>query len=114
MDPKFWIVFSVAFLIMIANGPVSTFIPIFIAGFGFSPLESLLLVVPAGAIIGTIELLAPLAAYKTPRIRTYIIAICQCGTIMAALLLWLLPRENKGGLLFATYFLAPLEGRMPC
>jgi hypothetical protein len=47
-DLKFWMVFSEAFLIMIANGPVSTFIPIFIASFGFSGLNSLLLTMPAG------------------------------------------------------------------
>jgi hypothetical protein len=122
-DLKFWIVFSEAFLIMIANGPVSTFIPIFIASFGFSGLNSLLLTMPAGkcsafgdsanisgAIIGTIELCAPLIAYKVPKMRGYLIVICQCGTIMAALLLWLLPRDNTGGLLFGCYTLACFGG----
>ncbi|KAJ4380369.1 hypothetical protein N0V86_004680 [Didymella sp. IMI 355093] len=31
-DIKFWLIFSIAFLMMIANGPVSTFIPIIISG----------------------------------------------------------------------------------
>lgn len=70
-DIRFWLMFSIAFLTMIANGPVSTFIPIIINSFGFSTLNSLLLTMPAGAVSGTIEILAPLAAYKIPRARTY-------------------------------------------
>lgn len=31
-DIKFWLIFSIAFLMMIANGPVSSFIPIIISG----------------------------------------------------------------------------------
>ena len=65
---------------------------------------------PAGAIIGSIELFVPLAAYKFKGIRTYLIVLCQCGTIMSALLLWLLPEHSKGGLLFAVCFLASFGG----
>jgi MFS family permease len=109
-DVKFWLSFSMSFLIMIANGPVSSFIPIIISGFGYTGLTSLLLTMPAGAVTGTIELLAPLAAYRFKNVRTYAISICQCGTIMASFLLWLLPRENKGGLLFGIYTLASFGG----
>jgi hypothetical protein len=110
LDVRFWLMFAIAFLTMIANGPVSTFIPIIINSFGFSQLNSLLLTMPAGAVSGTIEILAPLAAYKIPGARTYIYIICEFGTIMAALLLWLLPRDQKGGLLFGVYFLASFGG----
>ncbi|KAK7217741.1 hypothetical protein V2G26_005744 [Clonostachys chloroleuca] len=55
VDIRFWLTFSMAFLIMIANGPVSTFIPIFISNFGYSTLNSLLLSMPAGVVIGTID-----------------------------------------------------------
>ena len=127
-DIRFWLIFTIAFLMMIANGPVSSFIPIIISGkwlgcnvcysqtltrltgFGYNRLNSLLLTMPAGAVIGTIELAAPYLAYKVPRIRTWVIVICQCGTITASLLLWLLPRHDKGGLLFACYILASFGG----
>ncbi|KAG9206280.1 hypothetical protein G6514_005005 [Epicoccum nigrum] len=109
-DIRFWLIFSIAFLMMIANGPVSSFIPIIISGFGYNRLNSLLLTMPAGAVIGTIELAAPYLAYKVPGIRTWVIVICQCGTITASLLLWLLPRHDKGGLLFACYILASFGG----
>jgi predicted MFS family arabinose efflux permease len=111
VDIRFWLVFSMAFMMMIANGPVSTFIPIFINNFGFSPLNSLLLTMPAGAIIGTVELFTPYIAYKFPGNRTWLIVICQCGTIIAAIVLWQLgPKGNRGGLLYAVYTLASFGG----
>lgn len=106
MDVRFWLMFSMAFLIMIANGPVSSFIPIIISGFGFNRLNSLLLNIPIGVIIGTLELSIPYVAYKTSGIRTWLVVGCQCGTILASFLLWLLPRSDKGGLLFGCYILA--------
>jgi hypothetical protein len=110
IDPRAWLAFSIAFLTMIANGPISSFIPIIINGFGFSTLNSLLLMMPLGAVTGTIEWLAPFICSKRPGIRTYVMFICQCGTTMSSLLLWLLPRDQIGGLLFGIYFLASLGG----
>jgi hypothetical protein len=109
-DIRFWLVFSMGFLMMIANGPVSSFIPIIISGFGYSRLNSLLLTMPAGVVIGTIELGVPYLAYKFPGTRTWLIAICQCGTIVASVLLWQLPQSQRGGLLFACYILASFGG----
>lgn len=110
LDIKFWIVFACAFLMMFANGPVSSFIPIIISGFGFNRLNSLLLTLPAGVVVGTIELGAAYAAYRIPQSRTWIVAVCQLGTIVASILLWQLPRNEKGGLLFACYILASFGG----
>ncbi|KIX00588.1 uncharacterized protein Z518_09653 [Rhinocladiella mackenziei CBS 650.93] len=50
IDEKFWIIFAFAFLSFIAAGPINAFIPIILAGFGFSTLNSLLLMMPAGFI----------------------------------------------------------------
>ncbi|KAH6134164.1 hypothetical protein HBI68_250730 [Parastagonospora nodorum] len=95
---------------MITNGPVSSFFPIIISGFGFNRLNALLLTLPAGIVIGTLELVVPYIAYRVSNVRTWLIVICQCGTIAASLLLWLLPRDEKGGLLFACYILASYSG----
>ncbi|KAI8940646.1 hypothetical protein NX059_001916 [Plenodomus lindquistii] len=105
IDEKFWLLFAIAFLCMISNGPISTFSPIIIASFGFSGLNSLLLVMPAGAYAGTVQLLVPWLCYKFPNIRTYAIFLAQMGTTLSALLLWNLPRSEKGALLFAVYIL---------
>jgi MFS family permease len=109
-DVKFWLLFSTAFLMMITNGPVSSFFPIIISGFGFNRLNALLLTLPAGIVIGTIELVVPYIVCRVDDMRTWLIVICQCGTIAASLLLWLLPRDEKGGLLFACYILASYSG----
>lgn len=65
---------------------------------------------PAGAIIGTVEIVAPYLAYRFPGNRTWLIAGCQVGTIVAAILLWKLPRTAIGGLLYACYTLATFGG----
>ena len=109
-DPRGWLIFAMAFLLMIGNGPVSTFTPIIISGFGFNSLNSLLLVMPAGAIIGTIEWLAPYFCYKFKNVRTIALCVCQTGTVIAAILLWKLPFDATGGLLYAIYTLPCLGG----
>ncbi|KAF5588522.1 cutinase transcription factor 1 beta [Fusarium pseudoanthophilum] len=110
LDPKFWTVFSIAFLSMIANAPISTFVPIIIHGFGFSTLNSLLLMMPCGAYAGTLQLLFPYLAYKFKNNRSYLVFIAQMGTVLAALLLWLLPLSATGALLFAVYILPSVGG----
>ena len=106
VDVKFWLVFAMAFLILVANGPVSTFIPIIISDLGFSGLNSLLLVMPAGAIIGTVELMTPWIAMKWQGLRAYLVAITTAVTLLASLLLWQLPQSATGAKLFAVYILA--------
>jgi len=110
LDLKFWLVFVMAFCILVANGPVSTFIPIIINQLGFSGLNSLLLIIPAGFIIGTIEWTVPYLAYKFPGWRAYLVTITVCGTILGSFLLWLLPQTQTGARLFGVYILASYGG----
>ncbi|KAF5017614.1 hypothetical protein F66182_10440 [Fusarium sp. NRRL 66182] len=110
LDVKFWTIFAIAFLSMIANGPISTFAPIIINGFGFSTLNSLLLLMPTGAYAGTLQLLMPYLAYRFKNVRTYLIFVAQMGTVLASLLLWLLPQSATGALLFAVYILPSVGG----
>ncbi|KAI0139774.1 major facilitator superfamily domain-containing protein [Pestalotiopsis sp. NC0098] len=109
-DIKFWLAFSMAFLLLVVNGPVSTFTPIIISDLGFSGLESLLLVMPAGAVIGTIELMVPFVAMKFPNLRCYLVAATTSFSLLASLLLWKLPASAVGGRLFAVYTLASYGG----
>ncbi|BCS30547.1 uncharacterized protein APUU_80850A [Aspergillus puulaauensis] len=107
LDLKFWLIFFTAFLAMIANAPISTFTPIIINSFGFSTLHSLLLVIPSGFYGGTMMLLMPYLSYKftTKNIRSWLVIGCQMVTMVAALLLLLLPLNETGGLLFACYIM---------
>lgn len=104
-DAKFWLMFATAICCMVANGPISTFKPIIINGFGFSGLNSLLLMMPSGFYAGCMQLLVPYLAYKFPNIRAYLYCFCQVMTMIASLMLWLLPRDQLGALLFASYIL---------
>jgi hypothetical protein len=107
-DIKFWLLFSISLLSMIANGPISAFIPIIIRGFGFSQLNSLLLLTPAGAWAGTTMLLLSWLAFKVKNIRTYLIFLAEMGTVLACLLLWKLPLSQKGALVFGAAILPSL------
>jgi hypothetical protein len=106
VDVRFWLVFACAFLILVANGPVSTFTPIIIHDLGFSGLNSLLLIMPAGAIIGTNEWVLPYIAMKYKGSRVYMVIFGVSGTLLASLLLWQLPESATGAKLFAVYILA--------
>lgn len=110
LDLKFWLIFSVTFLLMITNGLISTYMPIVINGFGFSTLNSLLLMMPAGAFAGTIHMAAPFLAGKFPNSRSYIVIVCQAISSLGSLLLWQLPRSATGGLLFGLYILPAIGG----
>ncbi|OJJ06658.1 hypothetical protein ASPVEDRAFT_65283 [Aspergillus versicolor CBS 583.65] len=107
LDLKFWLIFFTAFLAMIANAPISTFTPIIINSFGFSTLQSLLLVIPSGFYGGTMMLLMPYLSYKftTKNIRSWLVIGCQLVSMVASLLLLLLPLNETGGLLFACYIM---------
>ncbi|KAH7232705.1 hypothetical protein MRS44_011852 [Fusarium solani] len=105
VDPRFWLSFAMAVSIMIANGPISTFIAIVIGGFGFTPFQSLLLVMPAGFVAGIEGLAVCYCAYKFPMWRTWLIVVTLLPTITASALLWQLPRSSKGGLLVGVYML---------
>ncbi|KAJ5675239.1 MFS transporter [Penicillium maclennaniae] len=109
-DIRFLLVCVMAFLITIANGPVSSFAPIIINSFGFNPLNSLLLGMPAGFWGGLIELIGPFAAYKIPQSRTIIIVVVQLGVVAACLVLLLLPWTNRPGLLIGVYLLSSFGG----
>ncbi|KAL3448314.1 major facilitator superfamily domain-containing protein [Aspergillus insuetus] len=125
LDLKFWLIFFTAFLAMvsflqaisllnvltnsksIANAPISTFTPIIINSFGFSTLESLLLVIPSGFYAGTMMLILPWIAYKymSKGIRSWLVVGCQLVTMVACILLLTLPLDQTGGLLFACYIM---------
>ena len=105
LDLKFWTVFAISFLSQIPNGPMSSFIPIIIEGMGFSGLNSLLLKMPSGASGCIMMLILGYLASKFSNIRTYLFVVAMMVTVAASLLLWLLPVQQTGGLLFAIYIL---------
>jgi len=106
LDMKFWMAFSFSLFTMIANGPISTFMPTIINDLGYSALNSLLLFIPTGAYGGTMVLLMTYLARKFPGWRTYIAMSCQSLTTLGSFLLWFLLRGQTGPLLFGCYILS--------
>lgn len=114
LDVKFWLAFSISFLLLVANGPASSFVPIIISQFGYDVFRSLLLTTPLGAVVGTTQVIASYCAYKYSNIRSWLVIATEMTTILAALLLWLLPRDGGlGGLLFACYILGGFGAAYP-
>ncbi|KAI7780594.1 allantoate permease [Diaporthe eres] len=103
MDLKFWLCFFFTIFALIVNGPTSSFVPIIIKGFGYSTFESLLLNMPTGAVAFLQILGTSYLAVKRPMWRCWIAISCQFFSTLAALLLWLLPLSERGGLLFACF-----------
>ena len=114
LDVKFWLVFLISFFMLFVNGPVSTYMPIIISQLGFSGFSSLLLAMPAGAIIGTVQLMTPWLAMKYKNMRCWVIMITVAVSLLAALLLWHLPITAAGGRLFAVYILSFIGGGYAC
>lgn len=104
-DLKFWLCFFFTVFCLISNGPTSSFVPIIIKGFGYSTFESLLLNIPAGAVAFLQIIGISWLALKRPMWRCWISIACQFVSTLAALLLWLLPLSERGGLLVACYII---------
>ena len=67
-----------------------------------------------GAVAGTMQLAVSYAAYKYSNIRSWLVIATEMTTIVAALLLWLLPRDGSlGALLFACYILCGFGAAYP-
>ncbi|CAI4215981.1 unnamed protein product [Parascedosporium putredinis] len=109
VDVKFWLLFWIATLCMIANGPISTFLPIIINSFGFGPFNSLLLLMPCGFYSGTMCLFFCWCCYKFKNVRSWLFCVAETIAILSCLLLVLLPRDKKGPLLFGAIIL-PVVG----
>ncbi|KAG5914542.1 hypothetical protein E4U42_000437, partial [Claviceps africana] len=109
-DVKFWLIFAISFLCMIANGPISTFVPLIIKSFRFSNLESLLLLIPLGFWGGVGMLVFSFLAMRLPGIRTWLVLAGQLLCTLGALLLWLLPTDRRAGLLLGAYLMTSLGG----
>lgn len=111
LDVKFWLAFFMALLCMIANAPLSTFSTIIVSqNLGFSGVNALLLTMPVGAYGGFIVVLCSWCAMRYENVRSYIFVGAQAITVLAALLLWLLPSSAVGGLLFGLYILPSVGG----
>lgn len=104
-DIKFWLIFATALLLFILNGPVSTFTPTIIHGFGYTSLQTLLFSMLFGAWGTIVTLVVAYISRRVPNTRCWLAAATPLVSVVGAVLLWQLPLEQKAGLLFATVIL---------
>jgi len=109
LDYRFWLLFSLNYLGILANGPISAFGPILTHSFGFNTLDSLLLVIPQGFIQGCLNLSITYIAYRIKNSRTILISLMQLGPIIGGFIMWLVPRTEIGAGLFAFYILGSFQ-----
>lgn len=108
-DPQVWILFFFTLLNECINGGVANFGKLIIKGLtGGDSLLTTAYGIPQGAFQVMFVFSGPFIASKFKNIRTYIMALYICPTIIGATLLWQLPRTNKNGLLLAYYIVSAI------
>ncbi|KAM0746532.1 MFS general substrate transporter [Meredithblackwellia eburnea MCA 4105] len=97
LDPKVLLLFPISFFCYFANACVSTFSPIILSGFGYTPLETLLYLTPSGALnMGVMIGLGFLQQYvKGTRFLSFVIV--EVIILVCSALLWKLPQTDKSG-----------------
>lgn len=104
IDPKTWLTFSIALLTQIPNGGTQNFGNLVIKSFGFTSLESTLIVIPSSVIAaGTIAGTGWIAGRFRQLNCILIACVVLCATIGSALI-YARPATSKGVQLFG-YFL---------
>lgn len=104
VDPKTWLTFSIALLTQIPNGGIQNFGNLVIKSFGFTSLESTLIVIPSSVIAaGTIAGTGWLAGRFRQLNCILIASVVLCATIGNSLI-YARPATSKGVQLFG-YFL---------
>lgn len=113
MDPQAWLLFLYTLSAAIPNGGVTTFNSIIITGFGFSPLNTLLLQTPSGAVqlIG-ISISCLLATYfKNTRLMIMVMNVLISLTGM--ILVYALPNTNPYSRLAGIWLCSPFVANTP-
>jgi MFS family permease len=111
LDPKTWFIFSMSLLTQIPNSGTQTFGNLVLTGFGFTSLESTLVILPAScisfaSIIGTGWL-----AGKFANISTYLICIVVIFPVIGSTIIY--SEASKGVKLFAYYLLSTGSTALP-
>ncbi|KIW19436.1 hypothetical protein PV08_00008 [Exophiala spinifera] len=104
---QFWLLFFIALLMNTASSVSTVFLPILIRAMGFTSLNALLLTIPIGVVgtITTLGLTATLGFLASRNLRLRALTVCAIFMLLAVLLVWQLPLSDRGGRLFALYWI---------
>lgn len=113
IDPKTWMIFSMSLLTQIPNGGTQNFGNLVIKSFGFTSLESTLLVIPASLIAaGTIAGTGWIAG-RFRQLNCILIICVVVPAILGSALIYVRPRTSSGVQLFGYFLLSTGPGAIP-
>lgn len=113
IDPKTWLIFSMSLLTQIPNGGTQNFGNIVLKSFGFTSLQSTLLVIPASVIsAGTIAGTGWIAG-RFRQMNCILIVCVVLPAIVGSSLIYVRPRTSSGVQLFGYFLLSTGPGGIP-
>lgn len=113
IDPKTWLIFSMSLLTQIPNGGTQNFGNIVLKSFGFTSLQSTLLVIPASVIAaGTIAGTGWIAG-RFRQLNCILIICVVVPAIVGSSLIYVRPRTSPGVQLFGYFLMSTGPGGIP-
>ncbi|TID25846.1 MFS general substrate transporter [Venturia nashicola] len=105
-DAQIWILFFFVLLNEVFNGGFANFGKLIVKGIaGGDALKTTAYGIPSGAFQVFFVFGGPYLASKFHNIRTYVMALYLCPTLIGTCLVWQLPRSNSNGLLVSYYMM---------
>jgi MFS family permease len=112
-DPQAWLLALYTISVNIPNGSITTFNSILIHGFGFSPLNSLLLQMPAGVTQILALVFICLMATYIKNIRLVLMISMVLISLLGMCLVYGLPYSNSYGRLVGIWLCSPFAANIP-
>ncbi|KAJ4988142.1 major facilitator superfamily transporter [Stagonosporopsis vannaccii] len=112
-DPKTWIIFSMSLLTQIPNGGTQNFGNLVIKSFGFTSLQSTLLVIPASIIAAATIAGTGYLAGRFRQLNCILIILVVVPAVVGSSLIYARPRTSSGVQLLGYFLLSTGPGAIP-
>lgn len=112
-DPKTWIIFSMSLLTQIPNGGTQNFGNLVIKSFGFTSLQSTLLVIPASVIAAATIAGTGFLAGRFRQLNCILIVAVVVPAVVGSSLIYARPRTSSGVQLLGYFLLSTGPGAIP-
>lgn len=113
IDPKSWLIFSMSFLTQIPNSAVQNFGNIVLKSFGFTSLQTTLLVIPASVISAVTISGTGWLAGRFRQMNCILIVCVVLPAVVGSALIYARPATSSGVQLFGYFLLATGPGGIP-
>jgi MFS family permease len=113
IDPKTWMIFSMSFMTQIPNGGTQNFGNLVLKSFGFTSLQSTLLVIPASLISASTIAGTGWVAGRFRQLNCILIICVVTPAIIGSSLIYVRPRTSSRVQLFGYFLLSTGPGAIP-